>query len=77
MLLPQSQEDIDVINQLYLFPRNSEDYPEPRFTEKHIDKLILMGYRFYQKNLDWCWFHELDKIIEIMTNDKYILVLKA
>jgi hypothetical protein len=73
VLLPQSQEDIDVLNQLHLFPRNCEDYPNPKFTKEHIGKLILMGYRIYDNALDWTWFYELDKVINTMTAGKYVL----
>lgn len=76
LLLPQSQKDIDVLNQLYIMPRGNTS-KEIWFKEEHIGKLILMGYRIYDKNLDWTWFHELDKVIDTMTAGKYVLTKKS
>lgn len=76
MLLPQKQEDIDTLNQLYVLPRAGVS-KEPYFTKEHIGKLILMGYRTYNDGLEWSWFNEMDKVISTMTRDKYELKLKS
>ena len=72
MLLPKKQEDIDTLNQLYVLPRSGVS-KEPYFTKEHIGKLILMGYRTYENNLEWSWFYEMDKVICTMTGGKYEL----
>ena len=75
MLLPQKQEDIDTLNQLYVLPRSGVS-KEPYFTKEHIGKLILMGFRTYDNGLEWSWFNEMDKVINTMTGGKYELKLK-
>ena len=73
LLLPQGPEDIDTLNQLYIMPRTGVS-KQTLFTDEHIGKLILMGYRLYDNSgLEWSWFHELDKIIDTMTAGKYKL----
>ena len=76
MLLPQKQEDIDTLNQLYVLPRSGVS-KEPYFTKEHIGKLILMGYRTYDDGLEWSWFNEMDKVICTMTGGKYELKPKV
>ena len=75
MLLPQKQEDIDTLNQLYVLPRSGVS-KEPYFTKEHIGKLILMGYRTYENNIEWSWFNDMQKVINVMTNGKFELKLK-
>lgn len=76
MLLPQKQEDIDTLNQLYVLPRKAAS-AEPYFTKEHIGKPILMGYRTYDNNLEWSWFFDMQKVINVMTNGKFELKLKS
>ena len=75
MLLPQKQEDIDILNQLYVLPRKAAS-AELYFTKEHIEKPILMGYRTYENNLEWSWFNDMQKVINVMTNGKFELKLK-
>ena len=75
MLLPQKQEDIDTLNQLYVLPREGVS-AVPCFTKEHIGKPILMGYRTYENNLEWSWFHDMQKAIDVMTGGKFELKLK-
>ena len=76
MLLPQKKEDIDTLNQLYVLPRKGVS-ATPYFTDEHIGKPILMGYRTYENNLEWSWFNDMQKVINVMTNGKFELKLKS
>ena len=76
MLLPQKKEDIDTLNQLYVLPRKAAS-AEPYFTKEHIGKPILMGYRLYENNLEWSWFNDMQKVINVMTNGKFELKPKS
>lgn len=75
MLKPRNKEDIDVINQLFLLPRNGE--AAPRFTDVHIGKLILMGWRITCRELEWTWFYDMEVAIASLTNNLYNLTPKA
>lgn len=75
-LLPQKSEDIDILNQLYVLPRSGVS-KEPYFTEEHIGKPILMGYRTYDDKLEWTWFFDMQKAIDVMTGGKFELKDKS
>ena len=75
MLLPQKKEDIDTLNQLYVLPRK-EVSAAPYFTDEHIGKPILMGYRTYDDGLEWSWFFDMQKTIDTMTGGKFELKLR-
>lgn len=73
MLKPRRKEDIDTLNQLYFLP-NLRCRKDPLFTEEHIGKLILMGWREEDGILDWTWFYDMDKAIASLTNGTHKLV---
>ena len=74
-LVPKTQEHLDILNQLY-FIFEGREKREERFTQKHINGVILLGYRFCGGDLDWVWFYSLDHIIKTITGDSYILMPK-
>lgn len=70
-VIPLCEEHIMVLNQLYLLCRPSER--TNKFTSADIGQVIMIGYRFYDNAMDWCWFHNLAKDIATMTNGKYTI----
>lgn len=74
-LLPKTEKDIDVLNQLYSLYAGKKAL-ETYFTNDDIDKLILLGLRQYDGRVDWLWFYKFDDMLEQMTNGKYTYLEK-
>ena len=74
-LLPTTIDQIDAMNQLW-FMHGGCNQEEAKFTEKDLDTLVLMGVRYCNSQLEWCWFYKFDYIMQQMTNDKYTIVKK-
>jgi hypothetical protein len=74
-VIPTTQEQIDTLNHLHkLFGGRNLD--TLFFTSDNLNRPILMGYRTYNNEIDWCWFYRLDNIVKDLTQDKFILMPK-
>ena len=72
-LIPTTQEHLDVMNQLW-FMHGGKDTGKPKFSEKDLNTVILMGTRHYNHKLDWCWFYKLNEVISEITANKFVLM---
>jgi len=70
LIIPNTYEDIDTINQLtFIFGTKTKD--KLPFNEDDINKPILLGIRMYCDSIDWVWFYNLDKTIKEITDNKF------
>jgi hypothetical protein len=75
LIIPITQEQLDTLNHLHkLFGGRNLD--TLFFTSDNLNRPILMGYRTYNNEIDWCWFYRLDNIVKDLTQDKFILMPK-
>lgn len=75
LVIPTTQEQIDTLNHLHkLFGGRTLD--TLYFTPDCLNRPIVMGYRTYDSQIDWCWFYKLDNVIKDLTQDKFILMPK-
>lgn len=75
-VVPKTPSDIDTLNHFWVF-RECTKLSDVPFTDKHIGIPLLIGYRFTDNsccNLDWCWYHNLNVVIDTMTGGKFKLV---
>lgn len=75
-VVPRTQEDIDTLNHFWVF-RGCVKPDEVPFTDKYIGVPLLLGYRFVDSsciNLDWCWYFNLNDVINKMTGGTFKLV---
>lgn len=72
-LVPQTDKDIDVLNQLwYLFGGKRNEDPKFKYEDK--GSCILMGIRMYDHVIDWLWFYKFNEFVNSMTDNKYKIV---
>jgi hypothetical protein len=71
-LVPTTLFQINVMNQLY-FMYEGKGRMEPKFTKDDINKIVLLGYRYYGPDPDWVWFYKFDDIVSTITEGKYKL----
>jgi len=74
-VVPKTQEDIDVLNQIWkcFSGRTRETLA---FDEEDINTPIIIGYRFSYNNsaeFDWVWFHKLKTFIDEVTDEEFRL----
>lgn len=75
LVIPTTQEQLDTLNHLHkLFEGRTLD--TLFFTPDCLNKPIIMGYRTYNSQIDWCWFYKLDNVVKDLTQDKFILMPK-
>ena len=72
-VVPKTQSDIDTLNHLFAF--RGMKASEVPFTDKYIDVPLLIGYRLCDyTTLDWCWYYNLNEVINKMTGGTLKLV---
>ena len=73
-VVPEIPSDIDTLNHLFAFRSGTKASDVP-FTDKHIGTPLLIGYRLCSyTSLDWCWYFNLNDIINKMTGGTFKLV---
>lgn len=76
-VIPRSQHDIDLLNQLWKLYRGKNE-ENLKFDGTYIKSLIFVGYRFDYSNsgeLDWVWFYDLKSMVKEACGDKYTVKL--
>lgn len=68
-IVPQTQEHLDVMNQIWALLHPEQTSKLPIFTELRVPYLI--GYRFCNGKFDWIWFYDLNKIVKDVTKGKF------
>jgi hypothetical protein len=68
-IVPQTQEHLDVMNQICAILDPEQTSKLPIFTELRVPYLV--GYRFCGGKFDWIWFYDLNKIVKDVTKDKF------
>lgn len=75
LVIPSEQEHIDTLNHLHkLFGGRNLD--TLFFNSNCLYRPIIMGYRIYNDQIDWCWFYRLDNVIKDLTKDGFVLTRK-
>ena len=73
-VVPKTQSDVDALNHLFAFRPGMKASDVP-FADKYIGVPLLIGYRLCSyTSLDWCWYYNINEVINTMTAGKFKLV---
>lgn len=72
-ILPKTQEDLDVMNQIFMLLH--KDYADNMPMYDKVNAPYLVGYRFCCGKLGFVWFYDLDKIIRDATGGTFTVEL--